>query len=635
MDRLAPYMPAELIARIVSNPDDAQITPDHRPVTVMFVNYVGISDLIDDMGDTDADVITQHLNNYFVQMAEVVERYEGTVSRMDQYTIGDRVVVFFGAPRAHEDDPVRAIYTALDMQEAMRKNFAALQTHAGVYRFRQRIGINTGQLFAGNVGAPNLRQEYTLMGDDINMAARLMSKSGWDQIFITKKTRERVTAFFDLKDEGELKVKGKQILIPTYQVVGRRDQIGRVRGLESGDSPYTGREDELQAFKTCGQGLLSNNRGQIVSIIADSGFGKSRLLQEFKTWLFAQEGADRVLWSEGRCLSFSEQASYWLAVQMLRGLLEIKQDASEDDVLFALWERGEALLGKETAREVVPFLAYIMGLSLQGEWARWVNELTPEVRQKQAFWAAREFVAAAAQQRPTIIALDDLHWADEASLALVQDLLEVTVNAPLMFCLLFRPRRDKGCWRLRDKAVSEFPHRHTEIALKPLPEEQSIALLGKLLPGADFSADGRRDILNKASGNPFYLEEIVRSLIENGAVEPDSAQANRWHITSKIEAVAVPDTLEGVIMARIDRLTETARQALQVASVIGRSFEMRILHRLTSTELGEWLAPLERDDLIRPMSSTDRETYIFPNALVQEVAYDNLLVQRRQEYHRG
>ncbi len=510
MDRLAPYMPAELIARIVSNPDNAQITPDHRPVTVMFVNYVGVSDLIEDVGDSDPGMITHHLNDYFVQMAEIVERYEGTVSRMDQYIIGDRVVVFFGAPRAHEDDPVRAIYTALDMQEAVRKHFNALQTPTGIYRFRQRIGINTGHLFAGNVGAPNLRQEYTLMGDDINMAARLMSKSGLDQIFITKKTRERVTAFFDLKDEGELKVKGKEILIPTYQVIGRREQIGRVRGLESGDSPYTGRQEELEAFKTCGQGLLSSGQGQIVSVIADSGFGKSRLLQEFRSWFSTQEGADRVLWSEGHCLSFSEQATYWLAVQMLHGLLELPTDASEDDVLYALWERGEDLLGKETAREAIPFLAHIMGLPLEGEWAEIVNSLTPEVRQKQAFWAAREFVAAAAQQRPTVIVLDDLHWADEASLALVQDLLESTVNAPLMFCLLFRPRRDKGCWRLRDRAVSEFPHRHTEIAIKPLSHDLGAQLLASLLPGASFSPAQQQDILNKASGNPFYLEEIVR-----------------------------------------------------------------------------------------------------------------------------
>lgn len=640
LDRIAPYLPAELIPRIVTNPSDdpdvVLISPDHRQVTVMFANYLGISDLIDDLGESHPEVITQHFNNYFVQMADVVERYEGAVARMDQYTVGDRLVIFFGAPRAHEDDPVRAVYAALDMQDAMREHFAALQTPAGIYRFRQRIGINTGQLFAGNVGAPNLRQEYTLMGDDINMAARLMSKSEWDTVFISKKTRDRVIAFFELESRGDLKVKGKEILIPTFAVKGRREEIGRIRGLESGDSPFTGRGAVLDTLKTCGQNLLSAQRGQIVSIIGDSGTGKSRLTQEFRNWLLAQEGADQILWLRGHALSFSEKVSYWLAVQVLRETLLLKSDASEDDVLFTLWERGEELLGKEIAREAVPFLADLMGLKLEGEWARWVRGLSPEIRQKQTFWAAREFFIAAAKQRPTVIALDDLHWADEASLALFNDLLEVTVQTPLMFILISRKQAQNDCERLRERATTEFPHRHTEISLLPLSSEESGELLARLLPGAAFSNEALQEILDKASGNPFYLEEVVRALIESQSVIPDPAHPGQWRVTAEIENLAVPATLEGAIISRIDRLTENARRALQVASVIGRSFEMRILARLTEaeTELGSWLAQLERDDLIRPVGQTAQTTYIFPNALVQEVVYDNLIVTRRQEFHR-
>jgi class 3 adenylate cyclase/predicted ATPase len=632
LDRLSPYLPGELLPRIATNPTDAQIAPDHRPVTVMFVNYVGISDLIEDLGDSQPDIITQHLNTYFSRMSDIVDRYEGTVARMDQYTVGDRLVVFFGAPRAHEDDPVRAVYTALEMQQAISEEFTALQASVGVYRFRQRIGINTGQLFAGNVGAANLRQEYTLMGDDINMSARLMSKAGWDQIFVTKKTRDRVAAFIDLQSEGELKVKGKEILIPTYRVLGRRGEIGRTRGLDSGDSPYTGRISEFEIAQKCGEGLLKE-RGQIVSIYAESGMGKSRIMREFKTWLLARPGAERILWLEGRALSFSEHASYWLIIQMIRGILNLKQDATEDDVLYTLWERGEELLGKETAREAIPFIANIMGLKLEGEWVGWVHNLSPEVRQKQTFWSVQEFFKAATEQYLTVIALDDLHWADEASLALIDSLMQVAVQAPLMFLLAFRPQRDKGCWRLRDKAVSEYPHRHTEIPLKPLMTDESDALLSKLLPGAQLTTESRLDILNKASGNPFYLEEVVRTLIENGAVIPHPQQTGSWQVTEKIAEVDVPDSLEGAIIARIDRLSEAARQALQMASVIGRSFEMPILDHLVEaqTELGEWLAQLERDDLIRPAGTSG---YIFPNALVQEVVYDNLPVHRRQEYHR-
>jgi class 3 adenylate cyclase/tetratricopeptide (TPR) repeat protein len=635
MDRLAPYLPAELLPRIVTNPEGVRITPDHRRVTVMFANYVGVGDLIDDLGASHPELITGHLNDYFVHMARIVEKYEGTVGRMDQYSVGDRLVIFFGAPRAHEDDPVRAVYTALDMQAATRQYFAALQTPEGVYRFRQRIGINTGHLFAGNVGAPDLRQEYTLMGDDINMAARLMSMAQWGETLISDRTQAQVAAFFDVEDRGQLKVKGKRILIPTFQVRGRREKIGRTRGLASGDSPLVDRGDELLALQSCGQKLLSG-RGQIVSIIGDSGLGKSRLMRELKVWLFGKGGADEIVWLEGYALSFSEQMSYWLAVQILRGLLGIGADTSQDDTLFTLWDRSEDLLGKEIAREAVPFLAHLLDLPLKGEWARWVQELDPKVRQRQTFWAARELLAAAARQRPTVIAVDDLHWADEASLALLGDLLEVTDRAPLMFCLIFRERRDKGCWHLRDRAAGNYPHRYTEVALQPLTEAHSRQLLCELVPGAVFEATTERRILDKATGNPFYLEEVIRSLQEQKVIVPDDAAPNRWKVQPGLTEINVPDSLQGAILARIDRLTEDARQALQMAAVIGRRFQAQVLLGLirAEAELETWLAQLERSNLIRPAQLEPEPVYAFPDALVQEVAYGSLLAQRRLEFHR-
>lgn len=657
LDRLSPYLPNELIARIVTNPNTVEIMPDHRRVTVMFANYVGVSDLIEEMGDTQPELIVKHLNDYFVHMAQIVEKYEGTLARMDQYAVGDRLVIFFGAPRAHEDDPVRAAYTALDMQKAVRDHFSALQTPTGIHRFRQRIGINTGHLFAGNVGAANLRQEYTLMGDDINMAARLMSKAGWQEVLVSLKTQEQIKAFFELEDRGEFKVKGKEILIRTFQVKGRREEIGRTRGLSKGDSPLVDRDDELKALLAAGQGLL-NGRGQIVSIVGDSGLGKSRLVREFKSqWSSAADGAR---WVEGQALSFSEHMSYWLAVQMFRGALNLRPDANPDDTLFTLWETGEDLLGKAIAQEAVPVLAHVMDLPLKAEWAAWVKELDPKVRQKQTFWAARELFAAVARRRPTVIALDDLHWADEASLALIEDLLKVTDQAPLMFCLIFRPQRDRGCWRLRDKAAGTFPHRYLELTLSPLTQPQSQAMIGKLLPGTKFAPETLQEIFDKSAGNPFYLEEIVRSLINAGvvtleAVERDylaeivhsfkikgrTVQAEpqpveQWKVTAPIEDIAVPDSLQGAIIARIDRLTEDARQALQLASVIGRRFQVEVLRSVVEaqTEMDSWMAQLERSNLLRPADSATDTVYAFQDALVQEVAYDSLLIQQRQKFHR-
>ncbi|MBN1657894.1 MAG: tetratricopeptide repeat protein [Anaerolineae bacterium] len=654
LDRLAPYLNAELLSRIVTNPKEARIVPDHRPVTVMFANYVGVGDLIRDMGETHPELITHQLHDYFVHMAGIVDRYEGTLGRMDQYSVGDRIVVFFGAPKAHEDDPVRAAHAALDMQAATRKHFAALQTPAGLYRFRQRIGINTGTLFAGNAGAPDLRQEYTLMGDDINMAARLMSMAGWGEVLISGQTQKRVQAYFELVDRGQLKVKGKEILIPTFQVTGRRETVGRTRGLEAGETQLVNRVADLDTLYECGRRLLAG-RGQVVAVMGDSGLGKSRLTRELQRRLFgagddaaAREIVDQITWVEGHAQSFSEQVSYWLATQMWHGLMGTHVEANPDDILFTLWEEAETLLGREKARDAVPFLANLLDLPLYDEWAEWVNELEPGVRQKQTFWAAREFLTAAARRRPLVIVLDDLHWADEASLALFENLLTVTDMAPLMFCLIFRERHDKGCWRLRDRAAAEYSHRYTEVALDRLDPADSRQLLYQLVPGAKLSPELEAEILDKTAGNPFYLEEVIRSLIASGALVRDDATAAReglaqyWRVTDHARQISVPDTLQGAILARIDRLTEDARQALQMAAVIGRRFEAQVLKGLTEAEaeMERLLAQLERSDLIEATTPEvqgaalpPKPVYTFPDALVQEVAYESLLVQRREEFH--
>ncbi|MFN2227361.1 MAG: ATP-binding protein, partial [Anaerolineae bacterium] len=444
----------------------------------------------------------------------------------------------------------------------------------------------------------------------INMAARLMSMAKWDEVLVSDRTQIHAAAFFELEDRGQLKVKGKEIRIPTYQVLRRRQEIGRTRGLGARETALVNRDDEVTRLQACGQRLLSG-RGQIVAIAGDSGLGKSRLMRELKGWLFGREDADAVNWLEGHALSFSERMSYWLVAQILRGVLGAGSEASQDDLLFGLWEQGEALMGKEMAREAIPFLAHLLDLPLQGEWQRWVAELEPQVRQKQTFWAARQFFAALAHERPLVIALDDLHWADEASLALIEDLLSVTDQAPLMFCLVFRQRRDKGCWRLNDTAASKYPHRYTRVALEPLTDACSRQLLQELVPGAAFQPEVEREILSKTTGNPFYLEEVVRALIAQGVLVRDPDSAEQWSVASTVDEITVPDTLQGAVLARIDRLTEDARQALEIAAVIGRRFQRQVLAGLVEAEatLETWLAQLERSDLIRQAELDPQPVY--------------------------
>lgn len=654
MSRLAAYLSPELISRIVTNPGDPRISPDHRPVTVMFANYMGVSELIEDLGETRPEIIVQHLNDYFIHMAQIVERFEGTLARMDQYAIGDRLVIFFGAPRAHEDDPIRAVATALEMQQSVHDHFAALPIASAVYRFRQRIGINTGHLFAGNAGAPGLRQEYTLMGDDINMAARLMSKAGWQEIFVSDKTRERVQELFDLEDKGELKVKGKEIRIHTYRVLNRRGEYRQLRGLGDQQAPLLGRAGELAILQKCFQSLL-HGRGQILVLTGEGGLGKTRLTREarqvFETEIENLETRPR--WIEGHALSFSEHVSYWLAADVFRHILELSPEDRPQDRLYRLWETCEELMGRDTAREVAPYLAGLLDIQVPDDWAD-ISSLDPRVRQKQTLWAARQFISAVARKQPTVIVLDDLHWADEASLALFEDLLNVTDQWPVLFCLITRPVRQKGAWRLRDRAARDFHHRCTEIELRPLDQIETGQMFSSLLPGASLPEPVMQDVYDKSAGNPFYIEEIVRSMVDSGTVTPvesetdylgdlvaslrrknEPAKPRQWKADlDKIGSIRVPDTLHSALIARIDRLTEDARQALHMAAVIGRQFQTALLLNLgkASLESALPLAQLERDNLIQPLDAS-QEAYVFPDALVQEVAYENLLMQTRLEFH--
>ncbi len=627
LDRLTPYLADHLVPRMVQNPHDIEIVPDHRPVTVIFVNYAGLGELIAEIGRTQPELIVRQLQNYMVQMVHIVERYGGSLARMDQYAVGDRLVIFFGAPKAHEDDPVRAVHTALDMQDAMQQAFASLKTSDGhEYSFRQRIGINTGYLFAGNIGATDLRQEYTLMGDDINMAARLMSNAKWDDILISGQTQAPTEAAFNTENIGTIQVKGKEKLVPAYRVLERRpqvlEQIGAVRGSET---PLIGRAEPIQTLLKSAERVI-NGRGQVVCVIAESGLGKTRLAREFKHALDVP-----VTWLDAQGLSFSEHVSYWLIAQLIYDVLGLTEEADSATKYQLLQERGITLLGSNLAQEALPFIANL--LDLDGESVGGVKALPPRARQKQTFWAVRQFFQATGERKPTIIAIDDLHWSDEASVIMLEDLLAISDYTPVMFLFLFRPMRDSHAWTLRESIESQYPHRYVEVQLSPLPESEGKQLLAAHLPGAEFSPNDMQNLLAKVAGNPLYIEEVARVLIDEGAVAPDQADPGRWIVMQELTNIHVPDSLHGAIIARMDRLTEDVRQALQMASVIGRRFQLQLIRNVAGaeSELDSWLAELERYDMIRAL---ERSFYNFADTLVQEVAYDSLLLQRRREFHK-
>lgn len=399
------------------------------------------------------------------------------------------------------------------------------------------------------------------------------------------------------------------------------------------DSALFDREDVLDTLRECGHALL-RRRGQIVTLIGASGLGKSRVKREVCAWLTAQ-GENAPLWLTGRALASCEQVNYALLAQVVRHALALPVAADETQLRRALWQRGDDLW-REAAPKATPFLVNLMGLDLNDEEA-WIKQLSPKMRQKRTVEVVSELFIGLARQTPVVIALDDLHWADEASLAAIESLLEATDHAPLLLLLIFRARRDKGCWRLRNAAAATFPHRYIEVTLKPMRREASQVLLEALLPGVVFEPQMQKTILDRAAGSPFYLEEVARALIAQGAVLPDPQAEGQWRLAPEEAAhFEAPQTLHAAIVGRIERLPEGMRQMLQSAAVMGRYFPMAILRQLMAdaAPCSAWLEQLEDDHLLRPESPLPGMDYAFVDTLTQEVAYNSLPAHDRKALHR-
>lgn len=632
LDRLAPYLPSGLLPRLRLDPTRLETSGEHRLVAILFANFLGASDLVARLGRDHADDIAQTLHRYFVAMQQAVSRYGGVVNKVDIYDRGDNLMALFGAPVAHEDDAERAVRAALEMQAAAEE----ITENAGFLREPwlqgQRIGVSTGMVFAGHVGAAG-RREYTVMGDEVNLAARLMSAADDGEILLASYVQRKVIAFFELVDRGEVILKGKSKPVPTYTIVGRRAQPEPVRGIRGLHSPLVGRDAEQATL----QGLIAElrtGRGNTVSLIGEAGIGKSRLVTELRNQAIADGD---ITWLEGRCLSYTQQVSYSALIDVIHSALDIVETDSQLDIRVKLHRRVDELLPDEAGEDILPYLARFLGLPLSHPEAERVAYLEGEALQRQILRAVAMFLAQMAKERPLVLAFDDLHWADSASLALLERCLTLTYHAPVLVLLIYRPERAHGCWALGQAAARDYPHRYTEIHLTPLDMDVgqdkqlvcNLLLLERVPPVL-------AQLIRRAEGNPFYIEEIIRTLIDQRTIVRESG---RWQLAQEIDLQTIPDTLQGVIIARIDRLPEEARLTLQLAAVIGRIFSHQVLAWLASAaalaaQLDASLALLQRAELIREQSRLPELDYVFKHRMIHEVVYESLLMRDRRLYHR-
>jgi len=597
---------------------------ERKKVTVLFADLAGYTPLSERL---DPEVVMSLSQDLLRELAQAVYEHEGYVVQF----MGDAVMAVFGAPLTHEDDAERAVHAALDMRERIETLNRRWQTRLG-QSLRLHIGLNTGMAVTGRVGS-DLRMADAVIGDTTNTAQRLQSAAPPGDILVSVDTYRLAREAFTFAALEPLAIKGKREPLLAYQVLGVQAQPGRRRGLEGQglSSPLVGRATELQTIQACVQHLVEQGQGGIVGILGEAGLGKSRLIAETKTYLAAQNA--NVLWLEGQTLSFGQTISYWPFQQILRGWAGI----SEEDDADATWSKLEthvrALCADETI-DYLPYLASLLALEVRSEYAERVKYLDGDAMGKQIFLTARRFFERLGRAQPTLLVFEDLHWMDESSSLLLEHLLPLVASVPLVIFGVSRPERDTPAARLRALCAREYAGQYSEVQLAPLSGADSTQLMDNLLAIENFPAKLRELVLQRAEGNPFFLEEVIRTLLDTGAVEHDAASGH-WRATAQLDTIRIPDTIQGVIMARVDRLDEEVKQVLRLAAVIGRSFLYRVLKAMAEAgqQLDDNLTELQASEFIREKQHLPELEYMFRHALAQEATYESILLQKRRKLH--
>ena len=533
----------------------------------------------------------------------VTQRYGGHVA---QY-LGDGLMIYFGWPSAHEDDVERAIRAALDIVVAVKEVDAPDP-------LRVRVGIATGQVVVGKTGAGDASIPATAVGETPNLAARMQSLADPDQIIVAPTTQRQAGAVFTWADLGHKTLKGMNDTVHCWRAEGvSRAAAHSNIPVANGLTPYVGRKKELAGLTELID-QVERGDGQMVVLYGDPGVGKSRLLHEFRDRV-----GDRVAWVEGRAISFGQSMAFHPLVDMLRQNFGIDQDDGSD----AIRDKVTAGLARvsESLASSAPTIHHLLGAASEDDPVR---KADPQIRRAEIFDTLRRLLIQAAERKPQVIVFEDLHWSDVGTRDFLRYILD---GLPASRALIVTTLRTGHGLPFGEHSFV------TRIALQNLGEEDSTRIAEAVLTTADLPSEVRALIHRKAEGNPFFVEELVKSLDETGAIR---RVGESWALGRPLDQIAVPDTVQGVLMSRIDRLEEQARHTLQLASVIGREFTQRLLDHIDDlqTSTSNSLRELQAIELIRQKALYPELAFMFKHALAQDVAYGSLLVRRRRDLHR-
>jgi len=584
----------------------AVATGERRIVTVLFADIVGSTAIAEQLGPERSKLVVDEVLRL---IGAEVERFDGTVAQL----VGDELYAVFGAPRSHEDDSERAVLAALAIQGAVARYAEEVGEAYGI-ALSVRVAVNTGPV----VIQPESDDPYNALGETVNVASRIQEVADAGEVVVGPATRLQVASFFELEPLGARELKGVSERVDVFRVVGAG---GPVAVPPAG--PLVGRDFEQSVLERALEGV-AEGRGVVVAVIGEPGIGKTRLVAEARARF-----DDRVRFVEGRAVSYAQGFAYYVIRELLRDWLGATAATPEARVRLELKAALAGSLGGD-ADSSYPFVGSLLGIALEPDAQQRLRELSRESVQTRTFEVVAELVCELAADRPLCLVLDDLHWADESSLDLLERLLGVTDTAAVALVLLHRTEREHRSWALGEFARQRFPHRYREIELRPLPNDAS-RTLATAFSGAELP-DRVLDLLTeRAGGNPLFLEEALRDLVERGALE---RRNGRYELAAGVVDLVVPAVVQGTLQARLDRLDPESRQLLSIAAVAGRTFVLPLLEELMpAAVVTTALSELQRLDLVVEVRRRPVPEYRFRHGLVQEAAYASLVEQRRRRLH--
>jgi len=606
LSKIQRYLPKGITEKILAQ--KYRIEGERKHVTVMFCDMEGFTQLAEKLGPEETYATMDQIYEILIHK---VHNYEGTVNEMT----GDGIMALFGAPIALEDAPQRAIRSAYAIHREMTKfNDKMIQEKKNIPSLKMRIGIHTGPVVVGTLGN-DLRVEFKAVGDTVNLASRMEGLAEPGSTYVTEDTYRRTEGLFRFEALGEYGVKGITDKVKAYRVIApstrrTRFDVSADRGL----TPFFGRERELEIlldeFKRARDGC-----GQVVSIIAEAGVGKSRLLYEFRKAVANED----VTFLEGRCLSYSKGVAYHLHMDILRSNFNIL-DGEGDFEIRKKVKRGLRVLEVDES-STLPYLLELLGIKDSG-----IDKISMshEARRDRIIEALRRIVIKGSEIRPLILAYEDLHWMDDSSEDILKNNLESIPGLRVLVILTYRPEY-APVWGGKSY--------HNQVNLNRLSNRESLLMVSHLFGFEVLERNLEELILEKTEGIPFFIEEFVRSLKDLKLVE---RRENRYCLKEDIQSLSIPSTIQDVIMARVDALPEGAKNVLQTGSVIERKFNYALIKRVTGLsdqEMLSNLSVLKDAELIYERGIYPETTYVFKHALTREVVYDSIITKRKRKLH--